>query len=147
MRGAHERNAPKHRFDIPILVPAFLLPREDGLERVGLLRSRVELAALYPLTALARGIGPRFPQPPQRGSREADPCRTAREPREQGSRRVPLAARRASRSPPSARTLGFVMSTPDGLAALRSEISVLRPREIVVGSGYDVAAVIPEIAP
>ena len=28
---------------------------------------------------------------------------------------------------------------PEGLAALRSEIAVLRPREIVVASGYDVA--------
>src|SRR5687767_9216475 len=37
-------------------------------------------------------------------------------------------------------------SGPDGLAALRSEIAVLRPREIVVASGYDVAAAIPEIA-
>ncbi len=35
---------------------------------------------------------------------------------------------------------------PEGLAALRSEIAVLRPREIVVASGYDVAAAIPEIA-
>jgi len=35
---------------------------------------------------------------------------------------------------------------PEGLAALRSEIAVLRPREIVVATGYDVAAVIPEIA-
>ncbi len=35
---------------------------------------------------------------------------------------------------------------PEGLAALRSEISVLRPREIIVASGYDVAAAIPEIA-
>ena len=33
----------------------------------------------------------------------------------------------------------------DGLAALREEIAVLRPREIVVSSGYDVANVIPEI--
>ena len=37
-------------------------------------------------------------------------------------------------------------SGPEGLAALRSEIAVLRPREIVVATGYDVAAVIPEIA-
>ena len=37
-------------------------------------------------------------------------------------------------------------SGPEGLAALRSEIAVLRPREIVVASGYDVAAAIPEIA-
>jgi DNA mismatch repair protein MutS len=35
---------------------------------------------------------------------------------------------------------------PEGLAALRSEIAVLRPREIVVASGYEVAAAIPEIA-
>src|SRR6188472_1401396 len=35
---------------------------------------------------------------------------------------------------------------PEGLAALRSEIAVLRPREIVIASGYDVAAAIPEIA-
>jgi DNA mismatch repair protein MutS len=35
---------------------------------------------------------------------------------------------------------------PEGLAALRSEIAVIRPREIVVASGYDVAAAIPEIA-
>jgi DNA mismatch repair protein MutS len=34
----------------------------------------------------------------------------------------------------------------EGLAALRAEIAVLRPREIVVASGYDVAAAIPEIA-
>ena len=37
-------------------------------------------------------------------------------------------------------------SGPEGLAALRSEIAVLRPREIVVATGYDVGAVIPEIA-
>ncbi|MEP6782279.1 MAG: DNA mismatch repair protein MutS, partial [Acidobacteriota bacterium] len=37
-------------------------------------------------------------------------------------------------------------SGPDGLAALQSEIAVLRPREIVVASGYDVAAAIPVIA-
>src|SRR5688572_13219451 len=37
-------------------------------------------------------------------------------------------------------------SGPEGLAALRSEIAVLRPREILVASGYDVATVIPEIA-
>jgi DNA mismatch repair protein MutS len=36
-------------------------------------------------------------------------------------------------------------SGPEGLAALRSEIAVLRPREIVAASGYDVAAAIPEI--
>jgi DNA mismatch repair protein MutS len=35
---------------------------------------------------------------------------------------------------------------PEGLAALRSEIAVLRPREIVVAAGYDAAAMIPEIA-
>ena len=35
---------------------------------------------------------------------------------------------------------------PEGLAALRAEIAVLRPREIVVAAGYDVAAAIPEIA-
>ncbi len=34
---------------------------------------------------------------------------------------------------------------PEGLAALREEIAVLRPREIVVAAGYDVAGVIPEI--
>jgi len=34
----------------------------------------------------------------------------------------------------------------EGLASLRSEIAVLRPREIVVSTGYDVAVVIPEIA-
>lgn len=33
----------------------------------------------------------------------------------------------------------------DGLAALRSEIAVLRPREIVVASGAEVAASLPEI--
>ena len=33
----------------------------------------------------------------------------------------------------------------DGLAALRAEIAVLRPRELVVASGYDVRAAIPEI--
>jgi DNA mismatch repair protein MutS len=33
----------------------------------------------------------------------------------------------------------------DGLAALREEVAVLRPREVVVGTGYDVAAAIPEI--
>ena len=37
-------------------------------------------------------------------------------------------------------------SGPDGLAALRAEVTVLRPREIVVGSGHDLATVIPEIA-
>ncbi len=34
---------------------------------------------------------------------------------------------------------------PEGLASLREEIAVLRPREIVVATGYDVASVIPEI--
>jgi DNA mismatch repair protein MutS len=34
-------------------------------------------------------------------------------------------------------------SGPEGLASLRSEIAVLRPREIVVASGYDVAAANP----
>ncbi len=33
----------------------------------------------------------------------------------------------------------------EGLAALRAEIAVLRPREFVVATGYDVAGVIPEI--
>ena len=37
-------------------------------------------------------------------------------------------------------------SGPDGLAALREEIAVLRPREIVVAAGLDGAALIPEIA-
>jgi DNA mismatch repair protein MutS len=35
---------------------------------------------------------------------------------------------------------------PDGLAALREELAVLRPREVVVAAGYDVAAAVPEIA-
>ena len=35
---------------------------------------------------------------------------------------------------------------PEGLAALREEIAVLRPREIVVAEGHDIGAVIPEIA-
>jgi DNA mismatch repair protein MutS len=35
---------------------------------------------------------------------------------------------------------------PEGLAALRAEISVLRPREIVVASGFDIRAVAPEVA-
>ena len=35
---------------------------------------------------------------------------------------------------------------PEGLASLRAEISVLRPREIVVASGYDARAAMPEIA-
>ncbi len=34
----------------------------------------------------------------------------------------------------------------EGLTALRTEIAILRPREIVVASGYDVAAAIPDIA-
>jgi DNA mismatch repair protein MutS len=34
---------------------------------------------------------------------------------------------------------------PEGLQALQDEIAVLRPREIVVASGYDVKAAIPEI--
>jgi len=33
----------------------------------------------------------------------------------------------------------------EGLAALRAEIAVLRPREIVVATGYDAAAALPEI--
>ena len=33
----------------------------------------------------------------------------------------------------------------DGLSALREEIAVLRPREIVVATGHDVSALIPEI--
>ena len=33
----------------------------------------------------------------------------------------------------------------DGLQALRDEIAVLQPREIVVGAGYDLAGAIPEI--
>ena len=37
-------------------------------------------------------------------------------------------------------------SGPEGLGALREEISVLRPREIVVASGYAAAAAFPEIA-
>lgn len=37
-------------------------------------------------------------------------------------------------------------SGPDGLASLRSEIVVLRPREIVVATGYDIRAVVPEVA-
>ena len=35
---------------------------------------------------------------------------------------------------------------PEGLAALRGEIAILRPREIVVASGYDVASALPEIS-
>ena len=35
---------------------------------------------------------------------------------------------------------------PEGLASLRSEIAVLRPREIVVATGFDIRAVAPEIA-
>ncbi len=34
---------------------------------------------------------------------------------------------------------------PDGLQALQDEIAVLRPREVVVASGYDVRAAIPEV--
>jgi DNA mismatch repair protein MutS len=34
---------------------------------------------------------------------------------------------------------------PDGLSALREEIAVLRPREIVVAGGHDIGALIPEI--
>jgi DNA mismatch repair protein MutS len=37
-------------------------------------------------------------------------------------------------------------SGPEGLGALRSEITVLRPREVVVASGSDIASLIPEIA-
>src|SRR5688500_8823003 len=37
-------------------------------------------------------------------------------------------------------------SGPEGLASLREEIAVLRPREIVVAAGHDVKALIPEIA-
>lgn len=37
-------------------------------------------------------------------------------------------------------------SGPDGLAALRAEVSVLRPREIVVAAGHDLPSMIPEIA-
>lgn len=37
-------------------------------------------------------------------------------------------------------------SGPEGLAALRAEIAVLRPREIVVATGYDVTSVMPEIS-
>jgi DNA mismatch repair protein MutS len=35
---------------------------------------------------------------------------------------------------------------PEGLQALRDEIAVLRPREIVVANGYDVNTAIPEVA-
>src|SRR5687767_14766238 len=35
---------------------------------------------------------------------------------------------------------------PEGLTSLREEIAVLRPREIVVATGHDVSALIPEIA-
>jgi DNA mismatch repair protein MutS len=35
---------------------------------------------------------------------------------------------------------------PEGLAALREEIAVLRPRELVVASGFDVAALVPEVS-
>ena len=34
---------------------------------------------------------------------------------------------------------------PDGLASLRAEIAVLRPREIVVAGGFEIGAVVPEI--
>jgi DNA mismatch repair protein MutS len=34
---------------------------------------------------------------------------------------------------------------PEGLASLRAEIAVLRPREIVVAAGYDLRSVVPEI--
>ena len=34
---------------------------------------------------------------------------------------------------------------PEGLASLRAEIAVLRPREIVVAAGYDIRGVVPEI--
>jgi DNA mismatch repair protein MutS len=37
-------------------------------------------------------------------------------------------------------------SGPEGLAALRTEIAILRPREIVLAAGHDVASTIPEIA-
>ncbi|MDP2052216.1 MAG: DNA mismatch repair protein MutS [Acidobacteriota bacterium] len=36
-------------------------------------------------------------------------------------------------------------SGPDGLASLRAEVAVLRPREIVVSSGADARALLPEI--
>jgi DNA mismatch repair protein MutS len=36
-------------------------------------------------------------------------------------------------------------SGPDGLASLREEIAVLRPREIVVAMGHDIPTLIPEI--
>ena len=36
-------------------------------------------------------------------------------------------------------------SGPEGLAALRAEIAVLRPREIVVATGCDIAALVPEL--
>ncbi len=35
---------------------------------------------------------------------------------------------------------------PDGLQALQDEIAVLRPREVVVATGYDVRSAIPEVA-
>jgi DNA mismatch repair protein MutS len=35
---------------------------------------------------------------------------------------------------------------PEGLQSLRDEIAVLRPREIVVATGYDVKAAVPEVA-
>jgi DNA mismatch repair protein MutS len=37
-------------------------------------------------------------------------------------------------------------SGPEGLAALRAEISILRPREIVAASGHDITSLIPEIS-
>jgi len=37
-------------------------------------------------------------------------------------------------------------SGPEGLAALRAEIAVLRPREIVVSTGCDISALVPELA-
>ncbi|HYE89346.1 MAG TPA: DNA mismatch repair protein MutS, partial [Vicinamibacterales bacterium] len=36
-------------------------------------------------------------------------------------------------------------SGPDGLSTLRSEVSVLRPREVLVASGHDIRVLIPEI--
>jgi DNA mismatch repair protein MutS len=37
-------------------------------------------------------------------------------------------------------------SGPEGLAALRAEIAVLRPREIVVAAGYDIKTLVPEMS-
>jgi DNA mismatch repair protein MutS len=37
-------------------------------------------------------------------------------------------------------------SGPDGLASLRAEISMLRPREIVVSTGCDIGALVPELS-